>query len=92
MTAQTFKPLGNRVLIEPLPIEETTAGGIIIPEKAREQCDKGMVIKVGVGKKDEPMTVKVGDKVLFSRGAGIEIPIDGKLMLHMTEDNILAII
>ena len=92
MTTQTFNPLGNRVLIEPIAAEEKTAGGIFIPENAREQCDKGIVIKVGSGKKDEPMTVKVGDKVLFAHGAGMQIKIDGKDMLHMVEDNILAII
>ena len=92
MTSQTFNPLGNRVLIETIASEDKTAGGIFIPETAREQCDKGTVVRVGNGKKDEPMTVKVGDKVLFARGAGIEIIIDGKPMLHMVEDNILAVI
>ena len=62
-----FKPLADRVLIEPAPAEQTTASGIIIPDTAKEKPLKGKVIAAGNGKKDEPMTVKVGDEVLYGQ-------------------------
>ncbi|HOK21680.1 MAG TPA: co-chaperone GroES [Bacteroidales bacterium] len=87
-----IKPLADRVVIEPAPAEEKTAGGIIIPDTAKEKPLKGTVVAVGNGKKDEPMTVKVGDQVLYSKYAGTEITIDGKEYLIVRESDILAII
>ncbi|HNT70134.1 MAG TPA: co-chaperone GroES [Bacteroidales bacterium] len=87
-----IKPLADRVVIEPAPAEEKTAGGIIIPDTAKEKPLKGTVVAVGSGKKDEPMTVKVGDQVLYSKYAGTEITIDGKEYLIVRESDILAII
>ncbi|HOB76996.1 MAG: co-chaperone GroES [Bacteroidales bacterium] len=87
-----IKPLADRVVIEPAPAEEKTAGGIIIPDTAKEKPLKGTVVAVGPGKKDEPMTVKAGDVVLYSKYAGTEITIDGKEYLIVKESDILAII
>ena len=72
------KPLADRVLVEPLAAEQKTAGGIIIPDTAKEKPQKGTVVAVGEGKKDEPMTVKVGDTVLYGKYAGTEISVEGK--------------
>ena len=72
-----FKPLADRVLIEPAPAEQTTASGIIIPDSAKEKPLRGKVVAAGSGKKDEPMTVKVGDDVLYGQYSGTEIKIDG---------------
>lgn len=92
MAEVKIRPLSDRVLVEPLPAEEKTAAGIIIPDTAKEKPQKGTVVAVGPGKKDEPMTVKVGDKVLYGKYAGTEITIDGKEYLIMRESDILAII
>ncbi|NLY21855.1 MAG: co-chaperone GroES [Bacteroidales bacterium] len=92
MSEIKIKPLADRVVIEPAPAEEKTAGGIIIPDTAKEKPLKGTVVAVGNGKKDEPMTVKVGDQVLYSKYAGTEITIDGKEYLIVKESDILAII
>ena len=92
MSEIKIKPLADRVVIEPAPAEEKTAGGIIIPDTAKEKPLKGTVVAVGSGKKDEPMTVKVGDQVLYSTYAGTEITIDGKEYLIVRESDILAII
>jgi chaperonin GroES len=86
------KPLADRVLVEPLAAEQKTAGGIIIPDTAKEKPQKGTVIAVGEGKKDEPMTVKVGDTVLYGKYAGTEINVEGKDYLIMRESDIFAII
>jgi chaperonin GroES len=86
------KPIGDRVLVEPAPAETTTASGIIIPETAKEKPQRGTVAAVGTGKKDEPMTVKVGDAVLYGKYSGTEISLDGKDYLIMRESDILAII
>jgi len=86
------KPLADRVLVEPAPAETKTAGGLIIPDTAKEKPMKGKVIAVGNGKKDEPITVKVGDTVLYGKYAGTEIQIDGKELLIMRESDIYAII
>ena len=67
MSEIKIKPLADRVVIEPAPAEEKTAGGIIIPDTAKEKPLKGTVVAVGPGKKDEPMTVKAGDVVLYSK-------------------------
>jgi len=85
------KPLKDRVLIEPMEAEEKTASGIIIPDSAKEKPQKGTVVAVGDGKKDEPMTVKEGNTVVYGRYAGTEITIDDKDYLIMREEDILLI-
>jgi chaperonin GroES len=92
MTKLNIKPLADRVLVEPAAAEQKTAGGIIIPDTAKEKPQKGIVMAVGNGKKDEPMTVKTGDTVLYGKYAGTEINVDGKDYLMMRESDILAII
>jgi chaperonin GroES len=87
----TFKPLGDRVLIEPAPAEMKTASGIIIPDSAKEKPLKGKIVAMGNGKKDEPMTVKVGDEVLFGQYSGTEIKIDGSTFLIMREADVYGI-
>lgn len=89
--SKKFKPLADRVLIEPAAAEQTTASGIIIPDTAKEKPLKGKVISVGAGKKDEPMTVKVGDQVLYGQYSGTEIKIDGTNYLIMRESDIYGI-
>jgi len=86
------RPLADRVLVEPAPAETKTAGGLIIPDTAKEKPMKGKVVAIGNGKKDEPITVKVGDTVLYGKYAGTEIQIDGKELLIMRESDIYAII
>jgi chaperonin GroES len=86
------KPLADRVLVKPAPVEEKTAGGIIIPDTAKEKPLKGEVVAVGQGTKDEEMVVKEGDKVLYGKYAGTEIEIDGEEYLIMRQSDILAII
>jgi len=76
-------PIADRVLVEPAAAEEKTAGGIIIPDTAKEKPMRGTVIAAGTGKKDEPMTVKVGDTVLYGKYAGTELNVDGKDLLIM---------
>jgi chaperonin GroES len=85
-------PLADRVLVEPAAAETTTASGIIIPDTAQEKPQKGSIIAVGTGKKDEPITVKVGDTVLYGKYAGTELKLEGKDYLIMREADILAII
>jgi chaperonin GroES len=92
MANVSIKPLADRVLVEPAASEEKTAGGIIIPDTAKEKPQRGSVVAVGTGKKDEPMTVKEGDVVLYGKYAGTEINVDGKDYLMMRESDILAII
>lgn len=86
------KPIADRVIIEPAAAEEKTAGGIIIPDTAKEKPQKGKVVAVGKGKPDEPMTVKEGDNVLYGKYAGTEISIEGKDYLIMRESDIFAIV
>ncbi|MEA5109604.1 MAG: co-chaperone GroES [Lentimicrobium sp.] len=86
------KPLADRVLIQPAEAEQKTAGGIIIPDTAKEKPQRGTVVAVGPGKKDEPLTVKVGDLVLYGKYAGTEITVDGNDYLIMRESDIVAII
>ncbi len=88
----SLKPLADRVLVEPAAAEEKTVGGIIIPDTAKEKPQRGIVVAVGNGKKDEPMTVKTGDTVLYGKYAGTEITVDGKDYLMMREADIFAII
>ncbi|MBQ4008305.1 MAG: co-chaperone GroES [Muribaculaceae bacterium] len=87
-----IKPLGDRVLVEPAQAEEVTAGGIIIPDSAKEKPLKGNVIAVGNGTKDEEMIVKAGDVVLYGKYAGTEIELDGAKYLIMRQSDILGII
>jgi len=90
--ALNIKPLADRVLIEPLEAETTTASGIIIPDNAKEKPQKGKVVAVGKGTKDEPTTVKKGETVLYGKYAGTELKLDGKNYLIMRESDILAIV
>jgi len=92
MAKVKIKPLADRVLVEPAAAEEKTAAGIIIPDTAKEKPQKGKVVAVGTGKKDEPMTVKVGDEVLYGKYAGTELTIDGDTYLIMRESDIVAIV
>lgn len=92
MSKLNIKPLADRVLVEAAAAEETTASGIIIPDTAKEKPQKGKVIAVGNGKKDEPLTVKAGDSVLYGKYAGTEITVDGKEYLIMRESDIFAIV
>ena len=86
-----IKPLADRVLVKPAEAEQKTAGGIIIPDTAKEKPQKGTVIAVGPGKKDEPMTVKVNDTVLYGKYSGTELQLDGETYLIMKESDIYAI-
>jgi chaperonin GroES len=88
----SIQPLADRVIVESAAAEERTAGGIIIPDTAKEKPQRGKVLAVGTGKKDEPMTVKVGDTVLYGKYAGTEVSVDGKDYLIMRESDIFAII
>lgn len=87
-----IKPLADRVLIEPAPAETKTASGIIIPDNAKEKPQKGTVVAAGKGIKDEPITVKIGDTVLYGKYAGTELKLEGKDYLIMRESDILAIV
>ena len=90
--ALKIKPLADRVLIEPMAAETKTASGIIIPDTAKEKPQKGKVVAVGSGTKDEKMTVTVGDTVLYGKYAGTELKLDGQDYLIMRESDILAIV
>ena len=92
-----FTPLHDRVLVARVESEEKTAGGLIIPDSAKEKPAEGLVVAVGAGAKDEdgeriPMDVKAGDKILFGKWSGTEIKLDGKELLIMKESDILGII
>lgn len=90
--ALNIKPLADRVVVAPAQAEETTASGIIIPDTAKEKPQRGEIVAVGNGKKDEPLTVKVGDQVLYGKYAGTEITVDGKEYLIMREADLFAIV
>ncbi|HXA01592.1 MAG TPA: co-chaperone GroES [Cytophagaceae bacterium] len=92
MAKLSIKPLADRVLVEPAPAEQKTASGLIIPDTAKEKPQKGSIIAIGTGKKDEPMTVKVGDTVLYGKYSGTEITVEGKEYLIMREADIFAVI
>ena len=92
MSKVKIQPLADRVLVESAAAEETTASGIIIPDTAKEKPQRGKVVAVGNGKKDEPLTVKAGDEVLYGKYAGTEITIDGNDYLIMRESDIFAIL
>ena len=92
-----IKPLGERVLVEPVKEEEAVKGGIIIPDSAKEKPQEGKVVAVGTGKINEdgsvvPFNVKVGDIVLMPKYGGTEVKVDGKEFQIMREDDILAIV
>ncbi|MEZ5053998.1 MAG: co-chaperone GroES [Chitinophagales bacterium] len=87
-----IQPLADRVVIKAAAAETKTKSGIIIPDSAKEKPQKGEVVAVGPGKKDEPTTVKVGDTVLYGKYSGTEINIDGADFLIMRESDILAIV
>ncbi len=87
-----IKPLADRVLVEPAAAETTTASGLIIPDNAKEKPQKGTIVATGTGTKDEPLTVKVGDTVLYGKYAGTELKFEGSDYLMMRESDILAII
>ena len=86
-----IKPLTNRVLIEPKEAETKTAGGLFIPDTAKEKPQQGIVVAVGNGKKDEPMELTVGDTVLYGKYAGTEISVDGKDYLIMRQSDVVAV-
>ena len=93
----SIKPLGDRVLVQPIEEQEVKKGGIIIPDTAKEKPQEGKVIALGTGKRDDngklvPFTVKKGDRVLISKYGGTEIKIDGKEYQIMPEEDILAVI
>jgi len=85
-------PLHDRVVVKPAAAETKSAGGIIIPDTVKEKPQRGTIVAVGAGKKDEPMTVKVGDTVLYGKYAGTEFEFDGVEYLIMRESDIVAII
>lgn len=87
-----IQPLADRVVIKAAEAEVTTKSGIIIPDTAKEKPQRGVVVAVGNGKKDEPLTVKVGDTVLYGKYSGTEINVEGYDYLIMRESDILAII
>ena len=97
MAKISFKPLGGRVLIEPIEQEEVTAGGIVLPETAKEKPQQGKVLAAGPGDRDEegkriPMEVKVGDTVLFAKYSGTEVKMEGKKLLILRESDLLGIV
>ncbi len=85
-------PLHDRVIVKAAAAETKTAGGIIIPDTAKEKPQRGTVVAAGPGKKDEPMSVKPGDTVLYGKYAGTEINLEGEDLLIMRESDILAIV
>ena len=91
----SIKPLGDRVVVEPIEQEEMTAGGIILPETAKEKPQKGKILAAGPGDRDDDgeriaMDVEVGDKVLFAKYAGTEVKVDGKKLLILRESDLLG--
>lgn len=92
MSKVNIQPLADRVLVEPAAAEEKTASGLYIPDTAKEKPQKGTVVAVGNGKKDEPLTVKVGDTVLYGKYSGTELSVEGADYLIMREADIFAIL
>lgn len=92
MSNVNIKPLADRVLVQPAAAEEKTASGLYIPDTAKEKPQRGTVVAVGNGKKDEPLTVKVGDTVLYGKYSGTELSLDGSDYLIMRESDIFAIL
>lgn len=92
MSKVNIKPLADRVLVQPAAAEEKTASGLYIPDTAKEKPQKGTVVAIGNGKKDEPLTVKVGDTVLYGKYSGTELNVEGSDYLIMRESDIFAIL
>lgn len=92
MSKVNIQPLADRVLVEPAAAEEKTASGLYIPDTAKEKPQKGTVVAIGNGKKDEPLTVKVGDTVLYGKYSGTELTVEGTDYLIMREADIFAIL
>ncbi len=97
MGKMKLRPLGDRIVVEPLETEEKTKGGIILPDTAKEKPQEGKIVAIGKGKLDEngkpvAMEVKVGDKVLYGKYAGTEITIDGKKYMILKEEDVLAVV
>jgi chaperonin GroES len=97
MAKLSFKPLGGRVLVEPMEQDEITAGGIILPETAKEKPQEGKILATGPGERDEDgkriaLDVKVGDKVLFAKYSGTEVKMNGKKLLILRESDLLGIL
>ncbi|AZQ62448.1 co-chaperone GroES [Flammeovirga pectinis] len=92
MSQVNIRPLADRVLIEPAAAESQTASGLFIPDNAKEKPQKGKVVAIGTGTKDEPLTVKVGDTVIYGKYSGTELNVDGTDYLMMRESDILAIV
>jgi chaperonin GroES len=97
MAKISFKPLGGRVLVEPVEQEEVTAGGIVLPETAKEKPQQGKVLAAGPGDRNDKgeritMDVKVGDTVLFAKYSGTEVKMDGKKLLILRESDLLGIV
>ena len=86
------KPLADGVLVEPKEAETKTASGLFIPDTAKEKPQAGTVVAVGPGKKDEPMELKVGDKVLYGKYAGTELNVDGKIYIMMRQSDVMAVV
>ena len=91
MDGVKIKPLSDRVIVKPLEMDKKTAGGLLLPD-TKEKPQEGIVINIGNGKKDEPMTVKIGDHVLFSKYGGTEYKVDNETYLIMRESDVYAII
>lgn len=97
MSDINIRPLGDRVVVEPVEQDETTTSGLLLPETAKEKPQNGVILAAGLGRRDEDgdrieMDVQVGDKVLFAKYAGTEIKLDGKKLLIMKESDILGVI
>ncbi len=97
MAKISFKPLGSRVLIEPIEQEEVTASGIVLPETAKEKPQQGKVLAAGPGDRNEDgdriaMDIKVGDTILFAKYSGTEVKMDGKKLLILRESDVLGIV
>jgi chaperonin GroES len=97
MAKISFKPLGGRVLVEPIEQEEMTAGGIVLPETAKEKPQQGKVLAAGPGDRNEKgeritMDLKVGDTILFAKYSGTEVKMDGKKLLILRESDVLGIV
>jgi chaperonin GroES len=93
----SVKPLGNRVVVEPIEQDDVTASGIVLPDTAKEKPQQGMILAAGPGERDDTgkriaMDVKVGDKVLFAKYAGTELKLDGKKLLILRETDLLGIV
>ena len=93
----SLKPLGDRLVVEPIEQEEVTAGGIVLPETAKEKPQQGKVLAAGPGARDDEgkriaMDVKVGDKVLYAKYGGTEFKMDGKKLLILRESDLLAVL